>query len=468
MKNHNLPSDSFSGLKPQPSDLSPPESQASNLRSHPSDFSLLKSHPSDFSPLKSQVSGLTPHTSNDVLVRVENVSKKFCRSLKRSLWYGMKDLGSELIGSSHGGKEELRPDEFWAVKEVSFELKRGECLGLIGRNGAGKSSLLKMLNGLIKPDKGRIEMCGRVGALIELGAGFNPILTGRENAYINGAVLGLTKGEIDRKFDDIVEFAEIEEFMDTPVQNYSSGMKVRLGFAVAANLNPDILLVDEVLAVGDVGFRMKCYDFLLRLIANGTSIIVVSHAVNQLSRVTDRAIVMNRGAKVFDGKLAIGIGKYEHLINIGQRSTNSKGSDKPFIELIRLTDKNGKDKSEFLTGESLFAEITLSSERYIENARIIAAVESPSAGILGTFSTHYTDFSFDIKPPRITVNLEMPRLPLLVGGYYLNIHFYGSRITDFYDRCEPGIPFQIIGPDTDAFGFGVNKLFLFEHEWRRH
>ncbi len=194
--------------------------------------------------------------SDEVLVKVEGVSKKFCRSLKRSLWYGVQDVTSELIGRP-GGHDELRKNEFWAVQDVSFELKRGECLGLIGPNGAGKSTLLKMLNGLVKPDRGRITMRGRIGALIELGAGFNPILTGRENIYVNGSVLGFTKKEIDRKFDAIADFAEIGEFIDTPVQNYSSGMRVRLGFAVAAQMEPDVFLIDEILAVGDVGFQNK-------------------------------------------------------------------------------------------------------------------------------------------------------------------------------------------------------------------
>ena len=176
------------------------------------------------------------------------------------MWYGVKDMGSELFGrrNSNPDKPELRPDEFWAVQNVSFELNRGDCLGLIGRNGAGKSTLLKMLNGLLKPDTGRIEMHGRIGALIELGTGFNPILSGRENIYINGSLLGFTKAEIDQKFDAIVDFAEIGEFIDMPVQNYSSGMKVRLGFSVAAQMEPDVLLVDEVLAVGDMNFKLKC------------------------------------------------------------------------------------------------------------------------------------------------------------------------------------------------------------------
>jgi len=174
---------------------------------------------------------------NEVLVRVEGVSKKFCRNLKKSLVYGGLDIVRGFAGIERSN--ELRKDEFWAVNNVSFELRRGECLGLIGHNGAGKSTLLKMLNGLIGIDRGRIEMNGKVSALIELGAGFSPLLTGRENIYNNGVVLGFTRAEIDEKFDEILEFSELKDFIDTPVQNYSSGMKVRLGFAVAAQLEPD-------------------------------------------------------------------------------------------------------------------------------------------------------------------------------------------------------------------------------------
>jgi lipopolysaccharide transport system ATP-binding protein len=194
------------------------------------------------------------------VVEVEQVSKKFCRRLRYSLWYGLVDLGAELTAQNGNGELRLRHAEFLAVDDVSFELRRGECIGLIGHNGAGKSTLLKMLNGLVRPDKGKITMRGRVGALIELGAGFSPILTGRENVYINGAVLGFSKSEIDAKFDEIIDFAELDDAIDAPVQTYSSGMYVRLGFAVAAQLNPDIFLIDELLAVGDTGFRMKCFS----------------------------------------------------------------------------------------------------------------------------------------------------------------------------------------------------------------
>ena len=235
---------------------------------------------------------------SETLVKVENVSKKFCRDLKRSLWYGMKDLGNELLGRPHNGEGELRQDEFWAMKDVNFELKRGECIGLIGRNGAGKTTLLRMLNGLIKPDKGRIEMSGRVGALIALGAGFNPILTGRENIYVNASVLGLTKREINAKFDKIVEYAEVGDFIDSPFQSYSSGMQVRLGFAVAATLEPDVLLLDEVLAVGDIGFRHKCYNTIMEL-AQKCAVIVVSHSMPSIARVSSHILLLHDGTEEY-------------------------------------------------------------------------------------------------------------------------------------------------------------------------
>jgi lipopolysaccharide transport system ATP-binding protein len=225
--------------------------------------------------------------NDDVLIKVEGVSKKFCRSLKKSLYYGLKDIAGETTGFNKN-QDQLRSEEFWAVNDVSFELRRGECLGLIGRNGAGKTTLLKMLNGLIKPNKGRIEMHGRIGALIALGAGFNPILTGRENIYVNASILGLCKKESAAKFEEIVHFAELNDFIDTPVQNYSSGMQVRLGFAVAAVLiKPDVLLLDEVLAVGDMGFKIKCLNSVRELMADA-AVVFVSHTMQFVSQFCSR------------------------------------------------------------------------------------------------------------------------------------------------------------------------------------
>jgi lipopolysaccharide transport system ATP-binding protein len=252
---------------------------------------------------------VTTVDSSEPLITVADVSKKFCRSLRRSMWYGMVDMAKELTGrnTSH---DRLRTEEFWALSAVSFELRRGECLGLIGRNGAGKTTLLRMLNGLIKLDSGRIEMRGRVGALIALGAGFNPVLTGRENIYVNGSVLGLSTREIDAKLDEIIDFAGIPEFIDSPVQSYSSGMQVRLGFAVATALEPDVLLVDEVLAVGDFEFRTRCYDRLERM-RDRVAIILVSHNRPDIARMCSSVLLLEGGRPTYAGPVADGFVAYE-------------------------------------------------------------------------------------------------------------------------------------------------------------
>lgn len=259
----------------------------------------------------------------EVLVSVEQVSKKFCKDLKTGLKYGLQDLFSNVF--KKGDSSRLRPKEFWAVKDVSFTLRRGECLGLIGHNGAGKSTLLKMLNGLIKPDEGSITMHGRVGALIELGAGFNPILTGRENIYNNGAVLGFSKSEISQKLDAIIQFAELEEFIDMPVQHYSSGMKVRLGFAVAAQMEPDVLIIDEVLAVGDIGFRIKCLTRIGSLLSK-TAVIFVSHAMPQIARISNRVLLLNHGKELVNSSnVSAGIDQYYKLFDVADKITGGNG-----------------------------------------------------------------------------------------------------------------------------------------------
>jgi lipopolysaccharide transport system ATP-binding protein len=267
----------------------------------------------------------------EILVKVEGLSKKFCKDLKTSLWYGVKDL----INGIRGNRIEplLRPEEFWAIKDISFELKRGECLGLIGHNGAGKSTLLKILNGLINPDEGKVTITGRVGALIELGAGFNPILTGRENIYNNGAILGFARKEIDSKLKMIIAFSELEEFIDMPVQNYSSGMKVRLGFAVAAQMEPDVLIIDEVLAVGDLGFVLKCFKTIDQILPN-TAIVFVSHSMPMVSRICTQIILLDKGCSKFQGNE---VGKAIDLYY--QRFTQNESNvvfDDGSIELLKV------------------------------------------------------------------------------------------------------------------------------------
>ncbi len=274
-------------------------------------------------------------TDKEVLIKVQGVSKKFCRNLKGSLWYGALDI----VGGALGVKPNngLRKDEFWAVRDINFELRRGECLGLIGHNGAGKSTLLKMLNGLIRPDEGRIEMHGKIGALIELGAGFNPLLTGRENVYTNGAVLGFSKDEMDKKFDEIVAFAELQDFIDTPVQNYSSGMKVRLGFAVAAQMEPDVLIIDEVLAVGDLGFILKSFNVIDRLLEKA-AVIFVSHSMPMVSRICTEIILMDHGKVEYRGnEVAKGIDSYYVKFSNNNPLIFSSGDEVNLISVVPLT-----------------------------------------------------------------------------------------------------------------------------------
>ena len=267
--------------------------------------------------------------ANEPLIRVNGVSKKFCRDLKLSLWYGLQDIGNELLGREHGAGEDLRPREFWAVRDINFELHRGECLGLIGRNGAGKTTLLKMLTGLIKPDQGCIELRGRIGALIALGAGFSPILTGRENIFVNGSILGLSKHEIERNLDEIIDFADIGDFIDTPVQSYSSGMTVRLGFSIAVKLiKPDILILDEVLAVGDEGFRAKCYEAVANMLEN-SAVIFVSHSMPAIQRISSKVLLLQEGQVRFDGPPVRGIEQYHAMFaqqaRVARRSLGNGG-----------------------------------------------------------------------------------------------------------------------------------------------
>lgn len=308
--------------------------------------------------------------AGEVLIKVEGVSKKFCKDLKTSLWYGVKDLVFGIKG--HNSDGELRPKEFWAVRDINFELRRGECLGLIGHNGAGKSTLLKILNGLINPDAGTVTMRGRVGALIELGAGFNPILTGRENIYNNGAVLGFTRKEIDSKVDAIIDFAEICDFIDMPVQNYSSGMKVRLGFAVAAQMEPDILIIDEVLAVGDVGFRFKCLNAIGELMKN-SAVIFVSHSMPMIYRVCNEVMLMKAGKNmIFTSNIGLGVKEYYKLFKKGQE--NIVGSREAKVESFELISGDqivhAGGMIEIHHGESLTCNIKIKLEPHISKASV--------------------------------------------------------------------------------------------------
>jgi lipopolysaccharide transport system ATP-binding protein len=406
----------------------------------------------------------------DLILDVVQVWKIYCRHLKKALWYGLKDLGRELTGTSLPRIQgSLRPGEFFSVRDASFQVRRGECVALIGPNGAGKSTMLKMINGLIKPNAGQITIRGRIGALIELGTGFNPILSGRENVYINGSVLGLRKREIDRLFEEIVDFAELPHVIDDPIKTYSSGMRVRLGFAIAAMLQPELLLIDEVLAVGDVGFRMKCFAHLRKLIENGVAVILVTHATGMLPRMATRSVVFDVGKIVHDGDLEKGCAIYEELLGVNERKhaeQQETGSSIGRVEQAETIDAIGQLQREFRTGDDLRLRIRLSAQHPIREARLIVALASPVLGNLSSVSTPYLQFKFDVLPPGSEMVLTFPRLPLMVGSYHFNISLYGPAITDFYHRASGRGMFRIVGPPVDANGWGICGLLKLEHHWQ--
>jgi lipopolysaccharide transport system ATP-binding protein len=257
---------------------------------------------------------------NDIAVRVQDLSKRYRigrarrrhDTLRDALVTGLRAPVDRLRrgGSSCGSSRGRFEDTIWALKDVTFQVQRGEVLGIIGRNGAGKTTLLKILSRITEPTKGRAEIHGRVGSLLEVGTGFHPELTGRENVYLNGAILGMRKAEIDRKFDEIVDFAEIEQFLDTPVKRYSSGMYVRLAFAVAAHLEPEILVVDEVLAVGDVEFQKKCMGRMGKVAQGGRTVLFVSHNMAAIQDLCNRSLLLQDGTLGLVGGVREVIGQY--------------------------------------------------------------------------------------------------------------------------------------------------------------
>lgn len=393
--------------------------------------------------------------AEDWSVRAEGLSKKFGASLKASMRYGLVDSLKQLSGQRVDGAQ-LREGEFWAVKDVSFELKRGDSLGIMGVNGSGKSTLLRLLTGVYRPDLGRVALRGVTGALIAAGAGFAPMLTGRENIFVNGALLGMKRAEIERRVDEIIAFAELEGFLDMPVRNYSSGMVVRLGFAIAAMSEPDVLIVDEVLAVGDINFQKKCYDYLFRLKRNGTTIILVSHSIGAIWAVCNTGLFVDKGAVIVAGDVQDVIRAYEDynaraaalsmekVEALGERagvdsapSLPSSGADAPVhgdlfgaacrnIQLQRL---DGTPVDEFGFGESFLisAEVDLAKPfrdfilRFVLDAahyRNICTIDSYEQGAVME----------QIEPGRYRFLVKIHAPNLRPGSYVLNVAIVSKTV----------------------------------------
>lgn len=359
--------------------------------------------------------------SNELLVKVDGLSKKFCKDLKTSLWYGVKDLTSNMLGNK--AERTLRDKEFWAVKDVNFELRRGECLGLIGHNGAGKSTLLKILNGLIKPDEGKVTIKGRVGALIELGAGFNPILTGRENIYNNGAVLGFSKTEIDAKVEEIIDFSEVREFIDMPVQNYSSGMKVRLGFAVAAQMEPDVLIIDEVLSVGDLGFRIKCMNKIQKLLKN-CAVIFVSHSMPQVAMVSTEYMLMQKGTVVSNGR-DVGAGIEQYFSKFSSKNKQVLSSKNVVLEEIAIASESNEiveNQLSINTGDVITISGRLSLPSHVKKITMRIGIFNIEYRIVAEVDSRQTTDYLEPEKGQYKFNVVVDNLNLRYGKYTVHVH----------------------------------------------
>lgn len=378
---------------------------------------------------------LISDTSSDseVVLSIEGVSKKFCRSLKRSLFYGLQDITTELLGMRQKS-EALRPNEFWALEDVSLELRRGEALGLVGANGSGKTTLLRIISGLIRPDTGVVRVKGRVAPLIALGAGFNPILTGRENIYANMSILGLSTKEIDNKFDEVVDFAEIGEAIDAPVHSYSSGMAARLGFACAIHTQPEILLVDEVLAVGDVKFRSKCERRLSELRQQGTSFVIVSHFFQGILNICHSAAYLSSGRLMAVGEARSVMDLYEkELFSIKINSNQvpfllpekseqeSTGAD---ISEIYFKDADNKIVKAPISGCPMYFCVSCKVRRKISRISLFIAIYQPSRdnSLVLHMSSAYDNETFEVSPGMYELRAYIPALGLLPGSYTLSVY----------------------------------------------
>lgn len=383
---------------------------------------------------------------SEKLVVVENLSKKFCRDLKKSLWYGVKDITAQVIGRSP--KTKLRDKEFWAIQDINFELKRGEALGIIGPNGAGKSTLLKLLTGLIKPNTGSVTMKGRVQALIELGAGFNPILTGRENIYINAAVLGIPKKVIDSKLDEIIEFAEIEEFIDTPVQSYSSGMRVKLGFSVAINVEPDILIVDEVLAVGDLAFQKKAMRKMAETRDKAGAIIFVSHSMASVRTVCNTGLLIHQDTKPVKRDLVDTISEYYRL------SARNTAKDTISVGVLVLENwylSSGKDYINY--GENIEIVFEVKCEEEYDNLDITTGiVDKNNSIVIGFNSTERRMAFIKLQKGLNKFSVNFGKCSLLNGSYTPSLAIRSKTTSETLLRVNTNRTFEVKG---SGVGMGV-------------
>jgi ABC-2 type transport system ATP-binding protein len=375
---------------------------------------------------------------SDVAVSVENLWKNFRLYHERNRYIKAAVLRGR----------RARYEEFWALKEVSFSVPHGTTFGIIGSNGSGKSTMLKCLAGILQPNKGSIQVNGRLSALLELGAGFHPELSGRENVYLNGAILGMSRRDIELRYDEIVEFAGLEKFIDTPVKNFSSGMTVRLGFAIAAHVDPEILLIDEVLSVGDQSFQRKSSEKIEEFRRDGRTIIVVSHGTSQLQQLCSDIAWLEKGELRAIGRSADVISEYMGDSYDPQESNETSmgrrwGSGKATITSVDILDESGTKSEMILSGSGLKLRIGLNAHAPIEDLVVFAKITALNGADLWSASTR----SMGLAIPKVlgsrNVSLNIPHLPLLEGTYLVSVALRNHSETNEFDHWEHGHKFDV-------------------------
>jgi lipopolysaccharide transport system ATP-binding protein len=392
---------------------------------------------------------------SDTVIRVEGLSKLYRIGARQNEYRTLRDTIADafitpfrklrknaeikrLEGDSNFSAlgSSLPADTIWALKDVSFEIKRGEVVGIIGRNGAGKSTLLKILSRITEPTQGRARIRGRVGSLLEVGTGFHPELTGRENIYLNGAILGMRKAEIKRKFDEMVAFAEVEKFIDTPVKHYSSGMYVRLAFAVAAHLDPEILLVDEVLAVGDLAFQKKCLGRMGDVAKGGRTVIFVSHQMNQIRRLCDKCMLVDAGRLKTFGNTAEVVSAYEvALSSVSLKALRDSDDDHVPARFLKweIVESNHKQTNILSTTGPVELRFFLKVNRPIHNGVHGIALFNNDGQLMWGKDTK--DLSFECGVYEMTYRL--PALPLRPSTYFWRVSLFDKYgLLDMWD-CLP-------------------------------
>ena len=417
--------------------------------------------------------------SNEVVIQVENLGKSYLigheirngggqESFREAVGRQARAMIRSGIDLARGRQiiEGNKIEEFWALNDVSFEVKRGEVLGIIGRNGAGKSTLLKILSRITEPTRGRATIRGRVASLLEVGTGFHLDLTGRENIFLNGAILGMTRAEIKSKFDQIVDFAEIEKFLDTPVKRYSSGMYVRLAFAVAAHLEPEILIIDEVLAVGDVVFQKKCLGKMQSAANSGRTVLFVSHNMQTVAGLTERAILLHGGRVAATGRSVDIIEEYlaSHTADDPAYRKIPSGAQP---EIIRVEVHTSSPGQVHQYGKPMTVDIEIHAPEPVANAAVsFHIVSSRNQPVL-----HVLNLDSEVPMLRSAgthrLRCTFPKLRLYPGNYYLNFYFGASEPRRKYEAPHQICPFEVAVFDEvrEFYWYPDNALYVEDVQW---